>query len=87
MIDLEVHYTRVRRLFFSVMLSYGFFMWLDGPLFTQQKVLGPVGLIPIPILVAAAVCILTGDRRLNVLGGGLAIAVLLVIMALRYAAA
>ena len=39
-INFEVLFPKVRPLFFATMIGYGLFMWFDGPLFTQQAVLG-----------------------------------------------
>jgi hypothetical protein len=86
-VDLQAHYSRVRRSFSSAMVLYGLFMWFDGPLFTEQDVLGPVGILHIPIIAATAMPAISDDRRLNAAAAGLMISVLLVVMVLRYSAA
>jgi len=86
-IDLHAHYSRVSRSLSVVFVLYGLFMWFDGPLFTEQKVLGPVGIMHIPIIAASVVPAISGNQRLNAGAAGAIIAVLLVVMVLRYSAA
>ena len=86
-IDLQAHYSRVRRSFSPVFMLYGIFMWFDGPLFTEQEVLGPVGIMHIPIIAASVVPAISGESRLNVGAAGVIISVLLVVIVLRYSAA
>lgn len=87
LIDLKAHYSRVRKLFLSVFVGYGVFMWFDGPLFTDQDVLGPVGIIHIPIIAATIVPAFSAKRSLNALGAAVVITMLIVVMVLRYSAA
>ena len=49
-INLKVHFARISRLFSVVFTTYVCFMWFDGPLFAEQRVFGPVGLVHIPLL-------------------------------------
>lgn len=85
-IELEAHYLRVRRLFFPTMVVYGFFMWLDGPLFADQELLGKVGALTIPITTATVIPIFTANRQLNAACGAVAITMLLLVMLARHSA-
>ncbi len=86
-IDLQAQYSRVRKSFSSAMVLYGLFMWFDGPLFTEQEVLGPVGVLHIPMIAATVVPAISDNRRLNAGAAGVMISVLFVVIVLRYSAA
>jgi len=83
-IDLRAHYSRIRRLFSAAMVSYASFMWFDGPLFAKQAVFGTVGILHIPIIAADLVPGITGNDRANSIAAGTVIAMLLIVMVVRY---
>lgn len=83
-IDLRAHYSRIRRLFSLVMVSYAGVMWFDGPLFTGQKVFGAVGVLHIPIMAADLVPGISGNDRANAVAASVVIAILLIVMFIRY---
>jgi hypothetical protein len=62
-------------------------MWFDGPLFTEQAVFGPVGMMHIPIIAATVVPGVSGNDRANVVTPSAVITVLLVVMVVRYSVA
>lgn len=86
-IDLQAHYARIRRSFSVAFTAYVFFMWFDGPLFTEQAVFGTVGMMHIPMIGAALVPGVSGNTRANAVAASTCIAVLLVVMAVRYSTA
>ena len=86
-IDLQTQYARIRRSFSASFVAYGFFMWFDGPLFTEQAVFGKVGIMHIPIIAATLVPSITGNDRANSVAASTVIAILLVIMVVRYSTA
>ena len=69
------------------MVVYGFFMWLDGPLFADQELLGKVGALAVSITTATAIPIFTANRLLNAACGAVAVTMLLLVMVARYSAA
>jgi hypothetical protein len=83
-IDLRSHYSRIRRLFSLVMVGYAGVMWFDGPLFAGQAVFGTVGALHIPIIAADCVPGISGNDRANALAAGVVIAILLIVMFVRY---
>jgi len=83
-IDLRAHYSRIRRLFSLVMVGYAGVMWFDGPLFAGQAVFGTVGALHIPIIAADCVPGISGNDRANTLAAGVVIAILLIVMFVRY---
>ena len=83
-IDLRAHYSRIRRLFSLVMVGYAVVMWFDGPLFAGQAVFGTVGALHIPIIAADCVPGISGNDRANTLAAGVVIAILLIVMFVRY---
>lgn len=85
-IDLRAHYSRIRRLFSAVLVSYAAVMWFDGPLFAGQPVFGTVGLLHVPIIAADLVPGMTGNDRANAIAAGAVITILLVVMSVRYLA-
>ena len=86
-IDLREHFARIRRIFSVVFSAHACFMWFDGPLFTEQAVFGTVGIMHIPIIAATLVPGVSGNNRANAVAASTAIAVLLVVMAVRYSTA
>ena len=86
-IDLRAHYARIRRLFSAVYVTYALFMWFDGPLFTEQAVFGAVGMMHVPIIAATVVPGVSGNDRANTVAASTVIAVLLVVMVVRYSVA
>ncbi len=68
-------------------LAYVFFMWFDGPLFTEQAVFGKVGILHIPIIAATLVPGMSENDRANSVAASAVIAVLLVVIAVRYSTA
>lgn len=85
-IDLQAQFSRIRRPFSAALVAYVIVMWFDGPLFAGQAVFGTVGLLHIPILAADLIPGITGNRRANTIAAGTVIAILLIIIAVRYAA-
>lgn len=83
-IDLPIQYERVRKLFSIVMVSYATAMWFDGPLLAGQEVFGFVGALHMPIVAASMVPWFTGSERANTLAASVMIAVLMVVMAVRF---
>jgi hypothetical protein len=83
-IDLRAHYSKIRRLFSSVMVGYAAVMWFDGPLFTEQTVFGTVGILHIPIIAADLVPGISGNDRANAVAAGAVIAILLIVMFVRF---
>ena len=86
-IDLQAQYARVRRLFSVSFIAYVFFMWFDGPLFTEQAVFGKVGIMHIPIIAATLVPGMSENDRANSVAASAVIAVLLIVIAVRYSTA
>ena len=86
-IDLRAHFARTRRLLSAVFVIYASFMWFDGPLFTEQAVFGPVGMMHVPIIAATVVPGVSGNDRANAVAASTVIAVLLVVMVVRYSVA
>ena len=83
-IDLQAQYSRIRRPFSAALVAYVIVMWFDGPLFAGQAVFGIVGLLHVPIIVADLIPGVTGNRRANTAAAGTVIAILLMIMVVRY---
>lgn len=83
-IDLQAHFSRIRRTFSATLATYAGVMWFDGPLFAGQAVLGTVGLLHIPIIVADLVPGMSSNRRANAIAASTVIAILLFIMVVRY---
>lgn len=83
-INIPNHFSRVRKLFSKILVSYVFFMWFDGPLLAGQDVLGIIGILHVPIIAAAMVPWISGDDRANLGAASVAIAVLAVIVAARF---
>ncbi len=83
-IDLRAHYSRIRRLFSLVMVGYAGVMWFDGPLFAGQAVFGTVGILHIPIIAADLVPGISGNDRANAVAAGAVIAIILVVMFVRF---
>jgi hypothetical protein len=86
-IDLRAQFARIRKLFSAVFVVYALFMWFDGPLFTEQAVFGPVGMMHIPIIAATVVPGVSGNDRANAVAASTVITVLLVVMVVRYSVA
>jgi hypothetical protein len=59
-------------------------MWFDGPLFAGQAVFGTVGALHIPIIAADCVPGISGNDRANALAAGVVLAILLIVMFVRY---
>ena len=85
-IDLQAHYSRIRRTFSAVLATYAGVMWFDGPLFAEQAVFGTVGILHIPIIVADLVPSVSANHRVNAVAASTVIAILLFIMVVRYSA-
>jgi len=83
-IDLRAHYSRIRRLFSLALVGYVTVMWFDGPLIAGQAVLGVVGALHIPIIAADIVPGISANDRANAVAAGVVIAVLLILMFVRY---
>ena len=83
-IDLRAHYSRTRRLFSAVMVSYAGVMWFDGPLFADQAVFGTVGMLHVPIIAADLVPGISGNDRANAVAAAAVIAMILIVMFVRY---
>ena len=87
LVDQEAHFDRVRYLFSGVMVTYLLFMWFDGPLFTEQKVFGPVGIMHIPVIMCTIIPGITKNYRLNVIGPASILVLLFGVMVIRYSMA
>jgi len=85
-VDLQAHYSRIRRPFSAVLVAYVIAMWFDGPLLAGQAVFGIVGLLHIPIIAADMVPGISGNRRANAAAAGTVVAMTLIIMVVRYSA-
>lgn len=85
-VDLQAHYSRIRRPFSAVLVAYVIVMWFDGPLLAGQAVFGIVGLLHIPIIAADMVPGISGNRRANAAAAGTVVAMILFIMVVRYSA-
>ena len=59
-------------------------MWFDGPLLAGQDVLGIIGILHVPLIVAASVPWISGDDRANLGAASVAIAVLVVVVVARF---
>ena len=86
-IDLQAQYARIRQSFSISFLAYVLFMWFDGPLFTEQAVFGKVGILHIPIIAATLVPGMSEDDHANSVAASVVIAVLLVVIVVRYSTA
>jgi len=86
-IDLQSQFGRVRRLFSAVFCAYGVFMWFDGPLFAGQDALGAVGALHVPIIASSIVLGLSDNRRTNAIAASVTIAMLMVVVVIRYSTA
>ena len=83
-VDLQAHYTRIRRLFSATFVAYVGFMWFDGPLFADQELFGTVGMMHVPIIVVSLVPGLSESRRANAIAASVGLVNTLVLMAVRY---
>jgi hypothetical protein len=83
-IDLQAHYSRTRRAFSAALVAYAGVMWFDGPLFAGQAAFGNIGLLHIPIIAADMIPGVSSNRRANAAAAGTVIAILLIIMVVRY---
>lgn len=86
-VDLQAHYSRTRRTFSVVLAAYAGVMWFDGPLFTNQAVFGAVGMLHIPVIVADLVPSVSDNHRVNAAAASVVIAILVLIMVVRYSLA
>jgi hypothetical protein len=83
-INLERHFSRIRRLFSKTLVGYTLVMWFDGPLFAGQAPFGIVGLVHPPIIAAFLVPSFTNSARANSLAASVLIVAMLAVMTIRY---
>ena len=83
-INLERHFSRIRKLFSKTLVCYTLVMWFDGPLFAGQAPFGIVGLVHPLIIAAFLVPSFTNDARTNSLAASVVIVAMLAVMTARY---
>jgi len=82
-IDLERQYYAVKHLVMPLTMVYVLALWFDGPLLIGQDVLGPVGLMHIPLLAIAVAGQISRNNRIHLAGSASVIIVVTIVIVLR----